>query len=254
LGRSSTNPQRDVLDRPHRSSLERYPGTIRSLADHLRPVQPMAEERDPGSNAGAPADPVGQGRQTRLGSVVHRREFDSSQPRCGGGRKKGGPEEPADHALGRSRGGFGTKLHLVCDSRGNPIAFDITAGQKHESTAFQEVLNAVRIPQPSGPPRRRPQRLAGDKGYAYRRVRAWLRSRKIRAVIPHAPHQEGKTVPSGFDPKTYRRRNIIERCVGWMKEWRRIGTRFEKLAVNFLGMLKLVVISRYLKIQLSDGT
>jgi transposase len=143
---------------------------------------------------------------------------------------------------------------LVCDSQGTPIAFDITPGQKHESTAFEEVLNAVRIPQRVGPPRRRPQRLAGDKGYAYRRVRAWLRSRRIRAVIPHAPHQEGKTVPSGFDPKTYRRRNIVERCVGWMKEWRRIGTRFEKLAVNFLGMLKLVVISRYLKIQLSDGT
>jgi transposase len=85
-------------------------------------------------------------------------------------------------------------------------------------------------------------------------VRAWLRRRRIGAVIPHAPHQEGKRPPTSFDPDTYRRRNIIERCVGWLKEWRRIGTRFEKLAVNFLGMLKLAVISRYLKIQLSDGT
>lgn len=254
MGRSPQDPERDVLDRPDGSPLERCPRALWTLADDLRSVQPMAEERDPGSDAGAPADPAGRGRQTRLGSVVHRREFDSSQPGSGGGRKKGGPEEPPDHALGRSRGGFGTKLHLVCDSRGNPIAFDITPGQKHESTAFEEVLNAVRIPQRVGPPRRRPRRLAGDKGYAYRRVRAWLRSRRIRAVIPHAPHQEGKIPPSGFDPETYRRRNIIERCVGWLKEWRRIGTRFEKLAVNFMGMLKLAVISRYFKMQLSDGT
>jgi transposase len=84
-------------------------------------------------------------------------------------------------------------------------------------------------------------------------VRAWLRSRRIRAIIPHAPHQEGKRVPPGFDPDSYRRRNIVERCVGWLKEWRRIGTRFEKLAVNFMGMLKLAVISRYFKMQLSDS-
>ncbi len=51
-----------------------------------------------------------------------------------------------------------------------------------------------------------------------------------------------------FDKKTYRRRSMIECCVGWLKECRAIATRFEKLAVNFLAMLKLALIQRYLRI------
>jgi len=50
-----------------------------------------------------------------------------------------------------------------------------------------------------------------------------------------------------FDREAYRRRNVVERCVGWLKEWRRIATRFEKLALNFLAMLKLAIIEQYLR-------
>ena len=59
--------------------------------------------------------------------------------------------------------------------------------------------------------------------------------------------------PLAFDRETYRRRNVVERCVGWLKECRRIATRFEKLALNYLAMLKLAMIERYLRIlDLSD--
>lgn len=110
-------------------------------------------------------------------------------------------------------------------------------------------MNAVRIPQPAGRPRKRPAALAGDKGYSCRWIRAWLRRHKIRAVIPRKSneHQDERM---RFDANDYRRRNIVECCVGWLKECRRIATRFEKLAVNFLAMLKLAIIEQYLRYEL----
>ena len=82
--------------------------------------------------------------------------------------------EPTDHALGRSRGGDGSKIHLVCDGHGLPMAVTVTAGQRHESTQFEAVLDQVRVPRRKGRPRRRPRRVAGDKGYSYPRIRRHL--------------------------------------------------------------------------------
>ena len=131
---------------------------------------------------------------------------------------------------------------------------EVTAGQAHESKSFDTVMNAVRIPQRVGPPRQRPQRLAGDKGYSYPWIRAWLRDHKIQAVIPERSDQLERhaTHPLAFDHEAYRKRNVIERCVGWLKELRRVATRYEKLAVNYLAMLKLAMIERYLRIELPD--
>lgn len=160
------------------------------------------------------------------------------------------PEEPEDHALGRSRGGYGSKFHLVTDSQGVPLAVEITAGQRHESTQFEKVLEGIAIPRRIGRPRKRPKRLAGDKGYSYPRIREWLSAHGVRAVIPKRSNQRSGN--GDFDKDSYRRRGVIEQCIGWIKECRRIGTRFEKLAVNFLAMFKLAMIQRYLKLAFSD--
>ena len=86
---------------------------------------------------------------------------------CGGRRKKGDPEEPDDHALGRSRGGFSTKIHLLCDGHGLPLHFHLTAGQTHESTVVDELLTAAdtRLLDEDGNPLAWPFALGGDKGY-----------------------------------------------------------------------------------------
>lgn len=116
-------------------------------------------------------------------------------------------------------------------------------------------MDRIAIPQPLGRPRTRPGCVAGDKGYSYRRIRRWLHSRGIIAVIPERddPHLRYPANPRGFDTTTYRRRCIIEQCIGWMKECRRIGTRFEKLAINFLAMVKLAMIERYLRFTFSNS-
>ena len=106
-------------------------------------------------------------------------------------------------------------------------------------------MNAVRIGR-----RTRPRRVAGDKGYSYPRIRRWLRRHGIQAVIPERSDQVAQHGghPLALDKSMYRRRSVIERCIGWLKECRRIGTRFEKLALHFLAMVKLAIIERYLRL------
>lgn len=150
--------------------------------------------------------------------------------------------------MGRSRGGFGTKLHLVVDRGGVPLAATLTPGERHESQQVDPVLRRVRLPHPprhAGRPRPRPRRLAGDKGYSFSTVQRYLRQRGIQAIIPTRSNQRANP---HFDKPTYRQRNIIERVVSWLKESRRLATRYEKLAVNFLAMGKLAMLQRCLRV------
>lgn len=111
-------------------------------------------------------------------------------------------------------------------------------------------MATVRIPSDAGGrPRSRPEAIAGDKGYSYGRIRFWLRRHGIRAVIPQREDQlGGRGRPPSFDPKEYRRRNAVERCVGWLKEWRGVATRHEKLAETFLAAVHLAMCRRYLRL------
>ncbi len=113
-------------------------------------------------------------------------------------------------------------------------------------------MNRVRIRQPLGPPRTRPECMAGDKGYSYMRVRSWLQRHAIRVVIPRRSDQHPEDGRHRFDKGLYRQRCTIEQCVGWLKECRRLATRFDKLAVNFLAMIHVAFIERYLRVAFSD--
>lgn len=122
----------------------------------------------------------------------------------------------------------------------------LTPGQRHESVVFETVMDTVGVAQAGRPPRRRPQRLAADKAYSNRRIRAWLRARGIGIVIPTKKDQKRRR----FDKERYKGRNVVERLIGWLKERRRLATRFEKLAVNFLAMIKLAMTLWFLKKEL----
>jgi len=139
---------------------------------------------------------------------------------------------------------------VVTDGQGTPLNVRVTPGQAHESAALEEVATATRIGV-----RSRPGRIVGDKGYDVPRVRAYLRRRRIRAVIPEKakPHGRKRGRPPRFDREAYRRRNVVERAIGFLKHARRIATRYEKTAVNFLAMLKLAMIQHYFKHPLRDA-
>lgn len=119
----------------------------------------------------------------------------------------------------------------------------MTAGQRHESRAFAVVMGRARRPRRPGRPRW-PRRVAGDKGYSYRSVRRWLRRHHIEPVIPTRKDQPRD---EGFRKVTYRRRNIVERTVGWYKWCRALATRYDKLAVNYTAMWIIAVIQHLLR-------
>jgi transposase len=151
--------------------------------------------------------------------------------------------EPQDHALGRSQGGFGTKVHLVCDGHGIVLAVWLTPGQRHESQAFAIVM--LRAKRPRRANRRSwPRRVGGDKGYSYPSIRAWVRRHHLGSVIPTRKNQERE--PS-FDRAAYRRRSRIEQVIGWYKECRALGTRYEKLAVNYVALWMVAIIEKLLR-------
>lgn len=167
-------------------------------------------------------------------------------------RKKSDPQEPDNHALGRSRGGLTTKIHILCDGNGLPLGFHLTAGQTHESTVMDDLLvsadkqlldeNGERIPWPFA--------LGGDKGYRAEWIDEYLLELGITPVIPSKENEDRAARPVEFDKELYRRRNIVERLIGWLKESRRIFSRFEKTAKNFGGMIKLAFIRQYLQYEL----
>lgn len=169
---------------------------------------------------------------------------------CRWWRKKNDPEEPTDHALGRSRGGFTTKLHILCDGRGHPLHFHLTAGQTHDSTALDAVLEGAdaRLRDGEGKPIAWPVALGGDKGYRADWIDKYLMALDIKPVIPSKENEDRADRPVKFDRKAYRRRNIVERLIGWLKEARRVFARFEKTAKNFGGMVKWAFIQRYLRL------
>jgi transposase len=146
-----------------------------------------------------------------------------------------------------SRGGYGTKVHLVTDANRLPLAAVVTPGQRHEPTQFEAVLDAVRVPNRRGRPRRRPRAAAGDKGYSHPHIRAWLRRRGIKAVIPYRADQNPDDGRHRFDKTLYRERAAVGQCVGWLKGNRAVGTRFDELAVNYLAGVHLAMIRRYLR-------
>jgi transposase len=152
-------------------------------------------------------------------------------------------QEPQDHALGRSQGGFGTKLHLVTDGDGVVLAVWVTPGQRHESQAFAVVLLRAKRPRRAGRPRW-PRRVAGDKGYSYDGIREWLRRHHIGAVIPTRKDQPRD---EAFDKEAYRRRSRIEQVIGWYKECRALGTRYDKLAVNYVALWMVASIEKFLR-------
>lgn len=166
------------------------------------------------------------------------------------GGKKDDPDEPADHALGRSRGGWGTKIHILCDAEGHPLHFELSAGQAHDGRMLEQVLDGAdsALHDEHGVAMPWPEKLAGDKGYRADRIDQHLLELGITPVIPSKENEDRSRRPVAFDKRAYRRRSIVECLIGWLKESRRIVTRFEKTAINFGGMVKLAFIHRYLRL------
>ena len=153
------------------------------------------------------------------------RQHDSTRPRLGGRRKRGQHRQ----ALGRSRGGFSTTIHLKTDLDGNPLDFHLTRGQASDSTQFETSLNIG--------PDIRPRIAITDKGYDSQANRAAGRARGITPVIPRRENskQRGRFVPK----RLYKLRARIEQTIGKLKRFKRVAMRGDKTDVPALPSLSV---------------
>lgn len=147
-------------------------------------------------------------------------------------------------ALGWSKGGFSTKIHLRCEGNGLPLTFLLTVGERHEVVVFEQLMEQGSVQRcGAGRPRLRPKRVVGDKGYSSGNIRRYLRRRGIRITIARKDNEKHR---GKFDKTLYRQRNRVERCFNRLKQCRRIATRYEKKAENYLAMLTVASILLWL--------
>ncbi|GAA4898589.1 hypothetical protein GCM10023203_61240 [Actinomycetospora straminea] len=160
------------------------------------------------------------------------------------GSDEPGWAEPDHHAIGRSRGGLTTKLHLLTDGQGRPLVLLLTPGNVNDCPTFPQLIAGLRVAKPGpGRPRTRPNHVLGDKGYSSRANRELLRRRGIPHTIPEPRDQQANRArrgsrggrPVGFDKKRYQRRNVVERGFNQLKAWRGIASRTDKHAINYRG-------------------
>ncbi len=148
--------------------------------------------------------------------------------RTPGGRSNDKDSRADREALGRSRGGLSTKIVLAAGRRARPLSRIITAGHRHDSTAFTRVLSAIR---------------------------SYLRRRGITATIPEPAdqikhrHRRGSRGgrPPAFDTDRYKQRNVVERCNNKLKQYRAVATRYDKREYMYTATVDVASIKIWLR-------
>jgi len=195
---------------------------LRPAEDAVQPVRALARE---GCLAGS-VRRLGCGRRPtcRGPARQHARQGAS----LGRRRKRGASLQ----AIGVSRGGRNTKVHAVCDGHGRPLTFLLTGGNAADAPQALALLQAV----PEG------AIVMADKAYDADAIRRFIES---RSAVPNIPFKTNRRWKGCFSPFLYRGRNAIERMFCRLKDFRRIATRYDKLAVNFLASVQIAALIAY---------
>ena len=136
-------------------------------------------------------------------------------------------------ALGKSRGGFSCKIHAVVDALGLPLKFILTGGQTAEITQAIPLMSGIKT-----------GACLADKGYDADGFVEWLKAAGIEVIIPP---KSNRKEPRACDYSRYKERHVVECMFGKLKYFRRIATRYEKKAINFMGLLALAAIMLWVR-------
>jgi transposase len=205
-----------VLDCKDWRSVAGLARTIRAMEYGLQTILPLVQERGLGTIARN-----ARGRR-RTSEPIARLDDRSGPPTCGG-RKRGQDSQ----GLGRSRGGFSTKIHVAVNGEGQPVKLHLTEGERHDVTCAEILLEGLE-----------PEHVIADKGYDSDPLRQKIRSAGAKPVIPSRRNCRTRR----YDRQRYKLRNVVERFINRLKHCRRVATRDDKLAVTFLGFVQLASI------------
>ena len=145
-----------------------------------------------------------------------------------GAKKRGAEGEPEQEALGRSRGVFSTKIHVSVSGLGLPVEFRLTPGQKADVTQAEPPLGG-----------HSPAAVIADKAYDSSGLIRAVETKGAEAVIPPKVNRKQ---PRDFDKYLYKIRNLVERLINRIKQYRRVATRYEKIGRNFLAFIQVASI------------
>ncbi len=195
----------------------RLPARVRAAYDDLQSLRPMGRTRHLGEAVprACRAWPIEQHADDRQ----HAHQGAS----LGGGRKRGAQRQ----AIGRSRGGRNTKIHALADAKGRLLSILLTGGQAHDCPPAQRLIRRTQAA----------DKLLGDAAYDSAELRQWLHERGTKPVVPN---RSNRKQPFSFDRQSYKQRHRIENAFSRLKDFRRIATRYDKLARNFLASVCLV--------------
>ena len=130
--------------------------------------------------------------------------------------------------MGRSRGGFSTKLHVSVNGLGLPVELQLTPGQQADVTQAESLLKGYQ-----------PKAVLADKGYDSDALVEAIEAKGAEVVIPP---KSNRKEPRDYDKNLYKERNLVERFMNRIKHYRRVATRYEKTARNFLGFVHVAAI------------
>jgi transposase len=139
----------------------------------------------------------------------------------------GGDIDAAERATGRSRGGVGTKIHVIAADAKTALAVTVTAGQAHDAPEFESVM--MELPEHTAA-----TAVVADRAYDSNAIREDLEDAGFEVVIPS---RSNRNAPKAYDLAKYKLRNQAERLINRLKRLRRLATRYEKLACTYLALV-----------------
>ncbi len=202
------------LDWPDRLPVARFAKGVRPMAYGVHAFLEVASQGSVGTRDPRP------GRRNRDQACADRFDHCAGTPAFIWSSKKNGPQ-----ALGRSRGGLTTKLYLAVDDAGRPLRLIATEGQVSDITCANELVEHLRA-----------GAVIADKGYDSNAFVERIRATRAKAVIPSRSNRKTKR---SYSRVLYRTRNIVERFFSRIKHFRRVATRYDKLAGNYLAFASL---------------
>jgi transposase len=155
------------------------------------------------------------------------------------------PGEKRGTGVGQTKVGKGSKVMIIADGQGLPIGLHVDSARPHESRLAETTLATVRVPRPRGRPRTRPKELVADKAYDSREFRRYLRRRGIKPTIPTFARRARQRPKRGRPIRTgpnYRHRWKVERCFGWMDNYRRLVVRYERSVDHYKAFCLIAIL------------